>query len=80
VGKKYDAFMFKGDNTRETDGYVQLENVLGKVIRVERYKKKIHLGLGIERLVISLMSITNILLILTNLVYMIYQFIKKAFP
>jgi hypothetical protein len=80
VGRKNNMFRFKGDNTREADGYVQLENILGKVVSVERHKKKVHLGLGIERYVISLMSITNILPLMTTLAYPLYRFTKKVIP
>lgn len=56
VGKRGDSFLLKGDNVPTADGYVQAENILGYVSRVERDGKKVFLGAGPERFVIALLS------------------------
>jgi signal peptidase I len=80
IGRKNGKFIFKGDNNPESDNSVPLENVLGKVVRVERGKKRVRLGLGVERVVISLMSRKNMLLVMTSMAYKIYRFTRKVLP
>ncbi len=47
----------QGDSIPEIpDGFVPLENLLGRVIKVERSGKQIRMGLGPERFFIALLS------------------------
>lgn len=56
VGKKKDKFLIKGDNSHEKDGNIPLNNILGKVIRVERNKRDVFAGIGLGRGLIAFFS------------------------
>jgi hypothetical protein len=73
IGKNNGLYRFKGDNLNEIDGDVPYEGILGKVSRVERLNKTVRFGLGLERLIISLMSRANVLVGVTHLIYIIYR-------
>lgn len=62
VGKKRGAYLIKGDNTIEPDGYATRESILGLVTRVERDGKNVSLGLGPERFLIALLGRRRLLL------------------
>jgi signal peptidase I len=78
IGRKNGKFIFKGDNNIEAENNVPLENVLGKVVRMERGKMNVRFGLGMERIVISFMSGKNLLSVMTNMAYRINRFKKKV--
>lgn len=60
-------FFCKGDNVSGTgDGWITNEDVLGRVVRIQRDGKEIHLGLGVESKVIALLSRGNKLVLLVN--------------
>ena len=50
------GLLMKGDNAECADGIVPLENVLGRVSRVEREGRRIRLGAGPERALIAWLS------------------------
>jgi signal peptidase I len=50
------GLLMKGDNAEYADGIVPLENVLGRVSRVERDGRRIRLGVGPERALIAWLS------------------------
>lgn len=55
-------FFCKGDNvTAGGDGWISFEDVLGRIVRVQRDGREIHLGLGAERKLIALLSRWKIL-------------------
>lgn len=57
----------KGDNVRgEGDGWISFTDVLGRVIRVQRNGNERQLGLGPEKLLISLLSRGKILVPMLN--------------
>jgi hypothetical protein len=56
VGQKGDAFLIRGDYTGETDGPIEVANILGCVTRVEREGKTVDLGLGPERRLIAVLT------------------------
>ena len=56
VGKDGKSYLTRGDNTLEGDGSVHEANILGRVIKVERKGKKVSLGVGPERFLISLLT------------------------
>lgn len=62
IQKKSGGFILKGDNTRETDGFIPDKNLLGIVTKVERNRRQIKLGLGLEKTLIAVLSRKNILL------------------
>ncbi len=54
VGKQGCAYLIRGDNVAaQTDGYVDISEILGCVTVVERDGKRVYLGLGVERYVIA---------------------------
>ena len=66
----------KGDNvSRKGDGWISFSDVLGRVIRVQRIGNERHLGLGQEKLLISLLSRGKILVPMLN----IFRRIKRGF-
>lgn len=50
------GYLFKGDNSPESDGRVSPARIIGRVVRVERHDKRVQLGSGIERVVIAFLS------------------------
>lgn len=64
-----DQVYIAGDNcTGCMDGWVPIENVIGRVIRIDRNGHRIRLGLGIERYLIAWLSGSNRLHQLRNLI------------
>ena len=60
-------YFLKGDNVKsEGDGWISFEDVLGRVVRIQRDEKEIHLGLGVERKLIALLSRWKMLVPLVN--------------
>lgn len=64
VRKKKDKYVIKGDNTYEKDGAIPLQNLLGKVVRVERKGKDAFAGIGIEKCFIACLSCYNLFFVL----------------
>lgn len=57
VVKKTGSYYFvKGDNNFDIDGAVARNEIIGRVTRIERDGKRIHSGLGRERLIIAYFS------------------------
>lgn len=56
IGKRDTYYLMKGDSAPEADEPVPRENILGCVKRVERNGKKIHLGLGPERILVAFLT------------------------
>lgn len=80
IGKRNGLYTFKGDNLKEIDGTMPYESILGKVSGVERRNKKVHIGLGLERLIIAFMSRVNVLMSISHLVYVIYRSTRNLLP
>lgn len=73
-------FYSKGDNASlEGDGWIAFEDVLGRVVRVQRHEKEIRLGLGPERWLIAQLSRTNKLVPMLNFLRRIKWGIKRLF-
>ena len=66
VGKRGNSYLIKGDNTAETDGSIAKTNILGCVTKVERNGKRVFLGLGPERFLLSILTRTGLLFPLLN--------------
>ena len=56
VKKKGDHYFFRGDNSLGSVEMVKLDRILGRLTQVERNGKKIHLGLGPERVLIGFLN------------------------
>jgi ribosomal protein S18 acetylase RimI-like enzyme len=54
--------LVSGDNSPETDGIIKLEDMIGIITRIERNGRDVHLGLGVERTLIAILSRGNGLL------------------
>jgi len=62
VAIRGDAPLIQGDSVPEcTDGVIPLQNILGRVTRVERQGQAVWLGLGPERLLIAWLSRSGLL-------------------
>ena len=73
-------FYSKGDNASvDGDGWIAFEDVLGKVVRVQRDGKEIHLGLRHEKWLIARLSRGNNLVPLLNFLRRIKWGIKRLF-
>ena len=77
VGKKGDGYLLKGDNATAGDGVIPLENILARVIKVERGEREIRLGLRQERYLIALLARSNLLLSLFSVLCKILHLFKK---
>jgi hypothetical protein len=62
VGKKGNAYLLKGDNATETDGFIPESDILGCVRMVERKGLRVFFGLGPERFLIAYLNRRGILL------------------
>ncbi len=62
VGKKGASFYIKGDGLPRIDLLLPGEKILAKVVQVDRNGKRVHLGLGPERLLLALLSFQGLLL------------------
>jgi len=55
VASRGPAYLFRGDNSSEADGWIPVADVLGVVVRVERRGgRRVRFGLGPERFLIAL--------------------------
>jgi signal peptidase I len=61
VGKLQNSLIIKGDNLPSNDGPIFPDRVLGRVCKIERKGKNIRLGLGLERVIIALLSRAGLL-------------------
>jgi signal peptidase I len=64
VGIQGGSFMVKGDNNENFDGPIPESRVLGRITRIERNGRNLHIGLGAERSAIAFLSRINILSLL----------------
>jgi signal peptidase I len=56
LGRRGGTYLIKGDSMEGQGDLVPRENILGRVIRIERNEKEISLGLGPERFLIAFLS------------------------
>lgn len=56
VKKKGDQYFFRGDNSLGSIEMVTSQKILGRLTRIERKGKTIHLGLGPERILIGFLN------------------------
>ena len=73
-------FYCKGDNINaQSDGWIPWEDVLGRVERVQRDEKDRHLGLGVEKRLIALLSRRKSLVPLLNILRRVKRMLAKPF-
>ncbi|NQU17887.1 MAG: S24/S26 family peptidase [Candidatus Saganbacteria bacterium] len=77
VAKKNNAYLIKGDNGFGQDSLIPKENILGRVIKVDRGTKNISFGLGPEKHLIAFLSRTNLLPVLFFLPRMSLSLLRK---
>ena len=63
IGRRESGFLIKGDNlSGPLADTVRPEDILGRVVRIERGRKRVWLGLGPERHAIAVLSRSGLLL------------------
>ena len=56
ISIKPEGFLLKGDNISTPDGFAKSDDIIGKIIRVERNGGTVPLGLGAERHLIPVIT------------------------
>lgn len=80
IEKKGDSYLVKGDNSLETDGFIPHKNIIGCVTCVERKGKKVHLGLGPEKVLITSFTSKRLFFTFLNPIRKFLSFFKKKHP
>jgi signal peptidase I len=62
VARAGTGWLVRGDNCPETDGVVARENIIGRVLRVERQGREVRLGLGAEARLIAWLQRAHLLM------------------
>lgn len=73
------SYWIKGDNTPGKADKVPEKDILGLVRKVERKDKRIHFGLGAERVIISIVSMLGFLPCLTSILSRSIRLYRKRF-
>lgn len=79
VGRRADSSHIKGDNVPDEAILVPGADILGRITRVERYGKRISLGLGPERVLIAFLSRSGLLLPVLRLHWRIGHLITRRY-
>lgn len=56
VARDPGGWLVRGDNCKGPDGVFPRDSLVGRVVRVEREKRDVHLGLGVEAAVLAVLS------------------------
>jgi hypothetical protein len=72
-----DSYLIKGDNCFKFDGFASLNEILGKVVKIERKGKITRLGIGGEKRVIAFLSRNRVCIYLSFLCRKAFIFIKN---
>jgi signal peptidase I len=64
------VWLLKGDNSPKPDGIIGQKDIVGLVSGIERKKRKVGLGLGVEKNLIALLSRFNLLIFLKKIWHM----------
>ena len=67
VARKKGSVLLQGDNCYCCDGFIPKENILGRLIKVERQGRRVFLGFGPERYMVVLFSRMRLLYPLLSL-------------
>jgi len=76
VRKRRNNYLLKGDNSWNFDGTIHAENLLGIVSKIERGKRKIGIGFGIDKFFIAFLSrfkVLNVLLFLIRFFLSVFR-------
>lgn len=71
IGRTDKGWLIRGDNCPEADGVVATENIIGRVYRIERQGKEVHLGIGKAAKLIAILNRGNALLRLKKLLVLL---------
>jgi hypothetical protein len=78
IGRHESRFLIQGDNLSGlVADAVRPDDILGRVVRVERGRKRVWLGLGPERHVIAVLSRAGLLLPVLLRASVLTRFLKK---
>lgn len=78
VGRHEFRFLVLGDNARGMAGdLVNPDDVLGRVVRIERGRKRVWLGLGPERYAVALLSRAGVLLPVLSRAGTLTRFLRR---
>lgn len=74
-----ETFIIRGDNTsKHPDGLIPKNQILGKVIKIERDKRIVRFGLGTERRIIAILSYQDFLVPFLNCIRTVKRFFHKG--
>ncbi len=73
VGKRDGSYLIRGDGSPDCADVIPRANILGRVTRVERNGKRVHLGLGPERYLIAFLTRRELLWPLLRPVVSLYR-------
>lgn len=74
IKEKSNSFLIKGDNSYDkTDGWIDINQVLGCVTRIERDERDIRFGLGVERYLLAWLSRHNLLKRITSRISTLFR-------
>lgn len=77
VGLKNDRCLIKGDNGYKWDGFVSLQNIIGRVVKVERKGRDVFAGLGTASPTIAWLSRYNFLPVLLFMPRLYLKIIRR---
>jgi ribosomal protein S18 acetylase RimI-like enzyme len=78
IGRKDNGWLIKGDNCPEPDGVVAAESIIGRVCRVERQGKEVHLGIGKAGKLIAILNRGKALFCLKQIVMLSQSMAGRA--
>jgi hypothetical protein len=61
IKKMPQGYLLRGDNRCSSDGFSTVENILGRVVKIERDGRTRSFGIGIERIILALLSRLSVL-------------------
>jgi hypothetical protein len=78
IGRRGAGFLVQGDNTQGSSfETIRVSDMLGRVVRIERGRKQVWLGLGPERHAIAALSRAGLLLPTLARAVMLTRFLRK---
>jgi hypothetical protein len=78
VGRRESGFLIQGDNlSGPVVDVVRPDDILGRVVRIERGRKRIWLGLGPERYAIAVLSRAGLLLPIRSRAAVLRRFFRR---
>lgn len=78
IGRREACFVLQGDNMRgPVVDQAGASDIIGRVVRVERGRRRVWLGLGPERYVIAVLSQAGMLLPILRRVGVLVRFLRK---